>query len=286
MKQAMILTALLLTVGSASATTPPPAPTQTSTVKQGQDQAQTTAVNSNAVAGASNQGNNQTIVFSAPTTSTTNVNQSVSGTQTVNQNVSGTTTQNQNQVVQVSGTTTQNQNQVVQVSGTTTQNQNQNVKSDTTINGKQEQVVSGGTNNTVHQTFGTQTIKNTPSVSGSPLVSSNDTCMGSASGSINGPGFGLSLGKTYTDENCVMLKNSRELWNMGMKGAAMALMCSDSKNRYALEITGYRCPQSGGVVQHREQTAVQYHETVKAAQSAEPTDPYVRARMGLPKIKE
>lgn len=96
----------------------------------------------------------------------------------------------------------------------------------------------------VHQTFGSQTIKNTPSVSGPNLTSSNDTCMGAASGSANVPGIGLSFGKTYTDDNCVMLKNSRELWNMGMKAASMALMCMDKNNRTALELTGFTCPQS------------------------------------------
>ena len=90
---------------------------------------------------------------------------------------------------------------------------------------------------------GTQTVKNVPSVSGPPLTTSNDTCMGSASGSANGPGFGLSLGKTYTDVNCVRLKNSRELWNMGMKAAALALMCMDKDNREALEVTGFVCPK-------------------------------------------
>lgn len=90
---------------------------------------------------------------------------------------------------------------------------------------------------------GTQTLKNTPSVSGPPLTTSNDTCMGSASGSANAPGIGISFGKTYTDANCVRLKNARELWNMGMKAAAMALMCGDADNREALEITGYKCPE-------------------------------------------
>lgn len=123
---------------------------------------------------------------------------------------------------------------------------------------------------------GTQTIRNTPSVSGPNLTSSNDTCMGAASGSINAPGIGLSLGKTYTDDNCVMLKNSRELWNMGMKGAAMALMCTDAKNREALELTGYECPQTtkarnGNVALQR---------SIQPTQ-AEYTDPIVRARLGL-----
>jgi len=150
---------------------------------------------------------------------------------------------------------------------------------DQTVNGTQTTVVKGGTDNTIHQTFGTQTIKNTPSVSGPPLTSSNDTCMGSASGSANAPGFGISVGKTYVDENCKMLKNSRELWNMGMKAAAMALMCMDSNNRAALEMTGFVCPQSvarAAVVVERE----------AALKAGEPVDPIVRQRMGLPKIKE
>lgn len=91
---------------------------------------------------------------------------------------------------------------------------------------------------------GTQTIKNVPSVAGPPLTTSNDTCMGSTSGGINGPGFGLSIGSTWADGNCKLLKNSRELWNMGMKAAAMALMCTDSANREALELTGFECPQT------------------------------------------
>jgi hypothetical protein len=41
-----------------------------------------------------------------------------------------------------------------------------------------------------------------------------------------------------------MLKNSRELWNMGMKAASLALMCTDKANKEALEITGFICPQT------------------------------------------
>lgn len=89
-----------------------------------------------------------------------------------------------------------------------------------------------------------QVIKNTPSVSGPQLTTSNDTCMGSTSGSVNVPGIGVSLGTTWVDDNCKRLKNGREMWNMGMKGAALALMCGDKENKEALEMTGYICPQS------------------------------------------
>jgi hypothetical protein len=86
------------------------------------------------------------------------------------------------------------------------------------------------------------TIKNVPNISGIPLTSANDTCMGSSSGTVAGPGIGLAFGTTWVDNNCKMLKNSRELWNMGMKSAAIALLCKDPDNRAALEITGYKCP--------------------------------------------
>ena len=91
---------------------------------------------------------------------------------------------------------------------------------------------------------GSYTIKNVPSVSGPPLTTSNDTCMGSTSGGVNGPGFGVSIGSTWSDTNCKMLKNSREMWNMGMKAASLALLCTDAANKAAIELTGTMCPQS------------------------------------------
>jgi len=88
---------------------------------------------------------------------------------------------------------------------------------------------------------GTQTVKNTPSVSGPSLTTSNDTCMGSTSGSVNIAGIGIGGGSTWTDTNCKRLKNARELWNMGMRAASLALMCMDDENRRALEATGFKC---------------------------------------------
>ncbi len=74
------------------------------------------------------------------------------------------------------------------------------------------------------------------------MVSSNDTCMGSSSAGISTVSIGISVGTTWKDDNCVMLKNSRELWNMGMRNAAVARMCMDENNSLALEVTGVTCP--------------------------------------------
>lgn len=74
------------------------------------------------------------------------------------------------------------------------------------------------------------------------IVSSNDTCMGSSSAGISTVSIGISLGTTWKDDNCVMLKNSRELWNMGLRNAAVARMCMDDLNNDALAVTGIICP--------------------------------------------
>ncbi len=120
-------------------------------------------------------------------------------------------------------------------------------------------------------------LRNTPSVANAALTSSNDTCMGSVSAGGSGPGFGLAIGSTYKDDNCVMLKNSREMWNMGFKAAAVALMCTDKANKEALELTGYVCPQTAKEQQRAAANA--------SAPSPQYTDPIVRARMGLPPLK-
>jgi hypothetical protein len=80
---------------------------------------------------------------------------------------------------------------------------------------------------------------------GPGLTSSNDTCMGSTSAGVQGMSLGISVGSTWEDKNCRMLKNSRELYNMGYRGAAIKLMCnSDSDTRAALEQTGVDCGES------------------------------------------
>lgn len=128
---------------------------------------------------------------------------------------------------------------------------------------------------------GTQTVRNVPSVGGPPLTSSNDTCMGSSSGSVNIAGFGAGYGSTWTDKNCVMLKNSRELWNMGMRAASLTLMCNDPDNREALELTGYECAQT---TRDRKRTA-EAQALGQNVQQPQYTDPIIRARLGLPPLK-
>lgn len=150
--------------------------------------------------------------------------------------------------------------------------------------GNNQYVIFNGPEKTVSEanvTYGgTQTLKNVPSVSGPPLTSSNDTCMGSTSASVNMAGFGGSYGTTWTDENCVMLKNSREMWNMGFRAAALARMCMDDLNRDAFDLTELECPQV-----KREKAKGITKKEVSSADHPEVTDPIVRQRMGYKPLK-
>lgn len=123
------------------------------------------------------------------------------------------------------------------INGETTQNQkvDATTRSESFSSGEHHQYIEYG---------GSYTIKNVPNVQAPPLISSNDTCMGSASGGLSVAGFGISGGATYTDEHCKRIKMSRELWNKGMKAASLALDCMDRDAREALELTGFVCPQT------------------------------------------
>ncbi|MDZ4738380.1 MAG: hypothetical protein SGJ03_00555, partial [Alphaproteobacteria bacterium] len=77
-----------------------------------------------------------------------------------------------------------------------------------------------------------------------PLAVSEDTCMGSSSIGGQGFSFGLSIGTTWTDENCQRLKNSRQLQALGYAGASVALICTDEDVKAAMISAGTPCPSA------------------------------------------
>lgn len=138
-----------------------------------------------AISGQGGSGGNSTLVVNTPAHTTS----------TVNTNLSGTTTSNINQ--NVSGETTSNVNS--KVSGATTQNL---------------------------VTSGTTTVRNVPSTVAPGLAAAGlETCLGSASGTVSLAGVGIGGGSTYRDEDCTARLDSRTLFAMGLKGAAVARLC-------------------------------------------------------------
>jgi len=57
----------------------------------------------------------------------------------------------------------------------------------------------------------------------------------------------LSAGKAVRDMNCERLKLSKTLYDMGMKVAAVSMMCQDERVFKAMEMAGTPCPYMGKI---------------------------------------
>jgi len=70
------------------------------------------------------------------------------------------------------------------------------------------------------------------------LTTSSGTCMGSTSMGGGNSFFSLSVGSTWSDEDCKLIKDSSQLWNMGLQKAAIVLVCGNDHFRYAISMAG------------------------------------------------
>ena len=70
----------------------------------------------------------------------------------------------------------------------------------------------------------TTTIKSPPPTAVAPAITTinNDVCATAASGAVQTQILGISLGTTVRDMNCERIKLSKNLYDMGMKVAAVA----------------------------------------------------------------
>jgi len=100
-------------------------------------------------------------------------------------------------------------------------------------------VTTTGTNET--------TVKSPPPSAISPNVGGNnsDLCTISSSGALGTQILSLSLGATYTEANCLRLKKAGRLYDMGMKVAAVSIMCQDKDVWQAMMDAGTPCPIDG-----------------------------------------
>ena len=92
------------------------------------------------------------------------------------------------------------------------------------------------------------TVKSPPPSAISPQFSSgsnSDLCTVGASGAVQTQILGISIGSTFTEENCIRLKNAKTLYDMGMKVAAVSVMCQDKKVFDAMLHAGTPCPYNG-----------------------------------------
>jgi len=77
--------------------------------------------------------------------------------------------------------------------------------------------------------------------------SNSDLCTIGVAGAVQTQILGISAGTTFTEENCLRLKNAKTLYDMGMKVAAVSVMCQDPKVFDAMMNAGTPCPYDGQI---------------------------------------
>jgi hypothetical protein len=95
----------------------------------------------------------------------------------------------------------------------------------------------------------TTTVKSPPPTAVAPAITviNSDVCAVAASGAVQTQILGISMGGTMTDKNCERLKLARGVYDMGMKVAAVAIMCQDERVFSAMMNAGTPCPVDGKI---------------------------------------
>ena len=212
-------------------------------------------INSTSVATNNNNNvNTSTITTTATnnntTTSTSTVTSDITQTQNVTNNTTSAITSNStasNTNLNTNNSTNLNTNNSTSTSSVTTENVNTNTNQNTNINNNNNTSVS---ENSSTQKV-TQRIKTAPPSAIAPSIMSysQDLCTTGASSAVQTQFFGISSGRSVRDENCERLKNSKALYDMGMKVAAVALLCENPGVWRSMMQAGTPCPYKGKIGQ-------------------------------------
>jgi hypothetical protein len=74
---------------------------------------------------------------------------------------------------------------------------------------------------------------------------SQDVCGIPVSGAISSTVIGVSGGSVYTDKNCERIKIAKTLNDLGLKVAAVAVLCADERVWDGMMLSGTPCPYDG-----------------------------------------
>jgi hypothetical protein len=112
-----------------------------------------------------------------------------------------------------------------------------------TVNPNEDTIITDNTSRIDSKT----TVYSPPPSAIAPTINSSnsDLCTVGVSGAVQTQILGLSAGKTVRDMNCEKLKNSKTLYDMGMKVAAVSVMCQDKRVFDAMMHAGTPCPYNG-----------------------------------------
>jgi hypothetical protein len=175
----------------------------------------------------------------------TNANTSDATNRNFNTDVSNSTV---NQMVNSNNNSTVNTNNTNNDTSTinqTTNSDNRNVNQNNNVNVSDSKSYSESVNRQVID----QNIKSPPpsAIAPSMMSYSQDLCTTGQSGAVQTQIIGLSAGRTVRDQNCERMKLSKTLYDMGMRVAAVSLLCQDIRVFKAMEMAGTPCPFMGEI---------------------------------------
>tara|TARA_R110000823_G_scaffold160107_1_gene291515 strand:- start:138 stop:956 length:819 start_codon:yes stop_codon:yes gene_type:complete len=184
-------------------------------------------------------------------TNDTTSNNTNNNNSNIDQNVNSNSTSTSNNTNDTTSNNTNNNNNnntsnSTSDSNVTTDNKSENVNTNNNTN-KNENVNKNETNQTIKQEI---TTKAPPASAIAPSIGSSysqDLCTTGVSGAFQGQIFGISGGKSIRDMNCERMKLSKTIYDMGMKVAAVSLMCQDARVFQAMEMAGTPCPYMGAI---------------------------------------
>lgn len=195
-----------------------------------------TTYDSSSLVDTNNNSTSTSTVNSTSNNTNTNINTSTVDSTSTNTNINTSTSTNTN--YNYGDTTSTNTNNNSNVNTSTSDNTNRNIMSGDV------------TNRNINDNKIEQRVIQPPPTAIAPAMMSggnNDLCTTGTSGAVQTQILGISSGGTMRDMNCERLKNAKTLYDMGMKVAAVSVMCQDRRVFDAMWNAGTPCPYEGKI---------------------------------------
>ena len=224
---------------------------------------------------STNTNNNTNNNINDTTVTSTTTNTSTSVNTNSNNNVNTTTSDNTNRNINTATSDNTNRN----INTNTYDNTNRNISESNSV----QSIDSNNVNRNINDNTVNQRVEQPPPTAVAPSMMSggnNDLCTTGVSGAVQTQIMGISSGGTVRDKNCERLKNAKTLYDMGMKVAAVSVLCQDRRVFDAMWNAGTPCPFEGQIGEQARVAWQANPDRIPAPEPEETDDFYAKASFG------
>jgi hypothetical protein len=224
---------------------------------------------------STNTNNNTNNNINDTTVTSTTTNTSTSVNTNSNNNVNTTTSDNTNRNINTATSDNTNRN----INTNTSDNTNRNISESNSV----QSIDSNNVNRNINDNTVNQRVEQPPPTAVAPSMMSggnNDLCTTGVSGAVQTQIMGISSGGTVRDKNCERLKNAKTLYDMGMKVAAVSVLCQDRRVFDAMWNAGTPCPFEGQIGEQARVAWQANPDRIPAPEPEETDDFYAKASFG------